>query len=81
MKLQQMALAYTLAIFYGVGTFLVMGYSLTTGEASDFVARAAALHFAPYSWGGAIILLIEHAIAGFIIGWLFVWVYNKFIKG
>ena len=63
-----MALAYTLAIFYGVGTFLVMGYSLTTGEASDFVARAAALHFAPYSWGGAIILLIEQAIAGFIIG-------------
>ena len=80
MKLNKLALAYTLAIFNGVIAFLMMAYSLLTGKASDFLTRAAALHWASYSWGGAILVLIEEAICGFIVGWLFAWVYNKFVK-
>lgn len=80
MKLNKLSLAYTLAIFYGVGAFLMMAYSLLTGKASDFMARAAVLHWASYSWGGAILVLIEETICGFIVGWLFAWVYNKLAK-
>jgi len=80
MKLDQKALAWALAIFAGAWAFLAMGYSLLTGRASDILTRAAALHFASYSWGGAILMLIEHFIGGLIIGWLFAWVYNKFAK-
>jgi len=80
MKLNSLALAYASAIFCGVWTFLVMAFSLLTGKASDFLTRAAELHLASYSWGGAVVMLVEHAIAGFILAWIFAWLYNKFAK-
>ncbi len=80
MKLNALALGYASAIFCGVWVFLVMAYSLLTGKVSDFMTRAATLHWASYSWGGAILMLVEHAIAGFILGWIFAWLYDKFAK-
>lgn len=80
MKLNKLAFAYAIAIFDGALVFLAMAYSLLFGKASVAMARVAAIHFAPYSFLGAILMLIEHAIAGFIIGWVFVWLYNSFIK-
>jgi len=80
MKLNALALAYASAIFCGLWVFLAMAFSLLTGRASDLMARAAALHWASYSWSGAILMLAEHAIAGFVLGWIFAWLYNKFAK-
>ncbi len=80
MKLNQKAFAWALAIFSSIGVFLIMSFSLLSGRASNIVARAAALHFASYSWNGAILLAVEYFILGVIIGWLFAWVYNKFVK-
>jgi hypothetical protein len=80
MKLNKLALAYAVAIFDGALVFITMVYSLLFGKASVAMARVAAIHFAPYSFLGAILMLVEHAIAGFILGWVFAWLYNKFVK-
>ena len=80
MKLNELAFAYASAIFGGVWIFLMMVYSLLTGRASDLMTRAASLHWASYSWGGAFLMAIEHIIAWFILGWVFAWLYNIFIK-
>jgi len=80
MKLNKLALAYATAIFDGGLIFLTMMYFLLSGKASVSMARVAAIHFAPYSFLGAILMLVEHAIAGFILAWIFAWLYNSFIK-
>lgn len=80
MKLHQLAFAYTVAIFDGLAVFLIMAYSLLLNKANVAIARVATLHWANYSWSGAILMLIEHLICGFILGWLFAWVYNRFVK-
>ena len=80
MKLDKLALALATAIFDGVGVFLVMAYSLLTGKASAVLTRFAAFHFAPYSWLGAILLLVEYAVVSFILAWIFAWLYNIFVK-
>jgi hypothetical protein len=80
MKFDKLALAYTVAIFYGALTFLMMAYSLLTGVAKDFMARTAAVHWASYSWGGAILMTVEYLVGGFVLGWLFAWLYNYFAK-
>ncbi len=80
MKLNELAFAYASGIFGGVWVFLMMAFSLLTGRVSDLMARAAALHWASYSWGGALLMLAEHAVAWFILGWLFAWLYNLFVK-
>jgi len=80
MKLNKLALAYATAIFDGGLVFLAMIYFLLSGKASVAMTRVAAIHFAPYSFLGAILMLVEHAIAGFILGWIFAWLYNSFIK-
>jgi hypothetical protein len=80
MKLNKLAFGYAIAIFDGGLIFVAMIYSLLFGKASAIMARVAAIHFAPYSFWGAIFMLVEHAIAGFILGWVFAWLYNKFVK-
>lgn len=80
MKLNKSAFAYAVAIFDGALVFIAMAYSLLLGKANAIMVRVAAIHFAPYSFVGAILMLIEHAIAGFILGWVFAWLYNKFVK-
>lgn len=80
MKLHKLAFAYTVAIFDGLGIFFIMAYSLIFHKADVALARFAALHWANYSLSGAILMLIEHVILGFVLGWLFAWLYNKFVK-
>jgi len=80
MKLHLLAFAYTCAIFNGLSAFVIMAYSLITGAAKDLLTRFAALHWVTYSWLGAILILIEYALIGFILGWLFAFIYNKFVK-
>ena len=80
MKLNKLAFAYAVAIFDGALVFIAMAYSLLFGKASAIMVRVAAIHFAPYSFVGAILMLIEHAVAGFILGWIFAWLYNSFVK-
>jgi len=80
MKLNKLAFAYAVAIFDGALVFLAMVYSLLFGKASAIMVRVAAIHFAPYSFIGTILMLIEHAVAGFILGWIFAWLYNSFVK-
>jgi hypothetical protein len=80
MKLNKSAFAYTVAIFDGALVFLAIAYSLLFGKASAVMARVAAIHFAPYSFLGAILMLVEHAVAGYILGWIFAWLYNSFVK-
>ena len=80
MKLNKLALGYAVAIMDGGLVFLAVVYSLLFGKANAIMVRFAALHFAPYNFLGAILMLIEHAVAGFILGWIFAWLYNKFTK-
>ena len=80
MQLDKIALAWAAAIFGGAGAFLIMAFSLLTGRVSFVMSRVAALHWASYSWTGALVMAIEHVIFGFILGWVFAWLYNLFIK-
>jgi len=80
MKFDKIALAWAFAIFDALIVFLVMAFSLLTGRASDILTRAAALHWVSYSWTGALVMAIEHAVIGFILGWFFAWVYNLFVR-
>ena len=80
MKLDKIAMGWAFAIFDGAGVFLMMAFSLLTGRVSFIMSRAAALHGASYSWAGALVMAIEYVVAGFILGWLFAWLYNLFIR-
>ena len=80
MQLDKIALAWAVAIFDGAAVFLMMTFSLLTGRVSYVMSRAAALHWASYSWVGALVMAIEHVIGGFILGWIFAWFYNLFVK-
>jgi len=80
MKLNKLAFGYATAIFSGALTFLVMAYSLLTGVAKDFISRCAAVHWVSYSWSGAVLMTVEYLIVGFVLGWLFAWLYNQFVK-
>ncbi|OGZ41557.1 MAG: hypothetical protein A3B04_01220 [Candidatus Portnoybacteria bacterium RIFCSPLOWO2_02_FULL_39_11] len=80
MQLDKMAMGWAVAIFDGAGVFLAMSFSLLTGRVSYVMSRAAALHWSSYSWVGALVMAIEHIAVGFILGWLFAWLYNLFVK-
>jgi len=80
MKLNKLAFGYAWGIVSGFGIFLVMAYSLIGDKATDFMARIAVLHFVTYSWSGAFVMLIEHLVAGFVVGWVFAWLYNELLK-
>lgn len=80
MKFDKLAMAWAFAIFNCLVVFLVMAFSLLTGRASDILTRAAALHWASYSWVGALTMAVEQAVVGFILGWFFAWAYNSFAR-
>jgi len=80
MQLDKIALAWAVAIFDGVAVFLMMAFSLLTGRVSFVLSRVASLHWTSYSWTGALVMAIEHIVVGFILGWVFAWLYNLFVK-
>ena len=80
MQLDKIAMGWAFAILDGLGIFFAMAFSLLTNRVSFIMSRAAALHWATYSWTGALVMAIEHVVVGFILGWFFAWVYNSFVR-
>ncbi len=81
MQLNSKALGLTLAIIAGAWWFLMMSFSLLTGIGDMTVMMVGGFHpFFSYSWGGMIIIVIEHLIGGFVFGWVFGWLYNKMLN-
>lgn len=81
MQLSSRAFALAVAIFAGACWFMAMVLSLLTGIGEITLTTIGAFHpFFSYSWIGMIIIVIEHLICGYIVGWIFAWLYNKFLK-
>lgn len=79
MTLNPKALGLTLAIVAGGGWFLVMTFSLLTGVGDAFVAAWGIKHpFFSYTWGGMVMMVIQHLIYGFVGGWILARLYNRF---
>lgn len=75
------ALGYTLSVLAAGFWLLVMTFSLLTGIGRITLDTIGHFHpFFSYSWGGMVIIVIEHLVFGFIVGWLFARVYNRFNK-
>lgn len=80
MQLNPKALGYTIAIISGAFWFLAMTCSLITGIGKITMTTIGSFHpFFTYSWAGMVIIVIESLICGFIVGWIFAWLYNKFL--
>lgn len=81
MRLNSKALGCALAVFAGGFWFLAMSFSLLTGAGKRTMDLLGGMHpFYSYGWLGMITLVIEHLIGGFILGWIFAWLYNKFVS-
>lgn len=80
MQLNSKALGYAVSVLSAAFWLLAMSFSLLTGIGEVTITNIGAFHpFFSYSWSGMVIIVIEHLICGFIGGWLFAWVYNKFL--
>jgi len=81
MQLSPKTLGYTVAILSAACWFLAMIFSLLTGIGVITLTTLGAFHpFFTYSWGGMVIIVIEHLIGGYIVGWIFASLYNKLLK-
>ncbi len=79
MQLNSKAFGYATAVLIGGFWLVAMGFSLLTGIGHTTISILGGLHpFFHYSWGGLVVIVIQHSIGGFILGWLFGWLYNKF---
>jgi hypothetical protein len=79
MELNRRGLGLATAVFAGASWFLVMSFSLLTGIGEITVTTIGAFHpFFSYSWPGMVIVVVEHLIGGFVAGWIFAWLYNRF---
>ncbi|MBI2594974.1 MAG: hypothetical protein HYW38_01795 [Candidatus Colwellbacteria bacterium] len=68
-----------LAIVAGGWWFLVMSFSLLTGVGDAFVTAWGISHpFWSYTWGGMIMMVVQHLIYGFAGGWILARLYNRF---
>lgn len=81
MQLNPKALALTSAILCAAFWFIAMTFSLLSGIGEMTLTIIGSFHpFFSYSWIGMVIIVIEHLIGAFIVGWLFAWLYNKFLS-
>ena len=79
MQLKPKALGLATAVFGAAFWLVVMFFSLLSGVGDQTLTVIGSFHpFFAYSWGGMIVIVTEHLIGGFIVGWLFAWLYNKF---
>ncbi len=80
MQLNSNALGLTAGILGGAFWLAAMTISLLTGIGDDTLITWGSLYpFFTYSWVGMIIIVIEYLVSGYIVGWLFAKLYNKFI--
>jgi len=78
-KLNPLALGYALAIISAV-IMLLMGILGNLGIYTKGVEAMQQWHmFFSLSIGGIIAGMIEAAISSFILGYIFAWLYNKFV--
>ena len=81
MGLNVKALGLAAALLNGAIWFVFMAFSLVTGIGDATVQLWGALTpFFSYTWGGLVITTIENLIFGFVGGWLFAWLYNRFAR-
>ena len=82
MQLNPKALGWAAGILSGAFWFLAMTFSLASGLGARTLTTLGSFHpLFSYSWIGMVIITVEHLIAGYIIGWIFAWLYNKLNKG
>ena len=80
MQLNPRALGLATAVLGGAFWLVAMVFSLLSGVGNLTLTTIGSFHpFFTYSWGGMIIIVIEHLIFGFIAGWIFARLYNKFL--
>ncbi len=71
-------LGLSLAIVSGGFWFVAMTLALTTGIGDVTVKGVGALHpWFDFSWIGMVVMVAQHLIGGFILGYAIAWVYNK----
>ena len=81
MQLKPKALGLAVAVLGGAFWLVAMVLSLLSGLGELTLTAVGSLHpFFTYSWGGMVIIVIEHLVVGFIGGWIFAWIYNKFLS-
>lgn len=81
MQLNPKKFGLALGIFGGVFWLLAMGFSLTTGIGAQTIMILGSFHPGfSYSWGGLLWMVILHFLAGTVLGWVFVKLYNALVK-
>ena len=81
MQLNSKALGLTVGVLSGAFWLVAMTLSLLTGFGEQTLTIWGSWHpFFTYSLVGMIVIVIGHLVAGFIAGWIFAAVYNKFNK-
>lgn len=81
MHLNKKALGLAAGVLAGAIWFLVIAVALLFGWMKDVVMLLGPLHpgFA-LTWGGAVWMAVLHLIGGYIVGYVFAWLYNKSAK-
>lgn len=72
------ALGKTAGLLSGAFWLVAMVLSLITSIGEMTLTTLGSYHpFFSYTWLGMIIIVIEHLIAGYVVGWIFAKLYNK----
>lgn len=78
MKLNLKAFSLTVGLFAGAAWLVALVVSIFNTDIRTLVMLIGGLHpWFSYSLLGGLWIVVLHFICGFIIGWLFAWVYNK----
>ena len=80
MNLNSKAIGLSLGILAGGIWLVLMAFSFLTGVGVRTLSTLGGYHpFFSYSWGGAVMMGLEHLVGGFVIGWLFTKLHNYFL--
>ncbi len=80
-KLNPKALGLAAAVVTSLWWFLTMTFSLLTGIGEMTMITLGSYHpFFSYSWPGMVVVVVESFIYNFVVGYVFVLLYNKFLK-
>ena len=81
MKLNSKAFSMTVGTLAGAWWLLAMGFSLLTGIGVRTISTLGGFHpWFSYSWTGLVWMVASHLVGGFLAGWLFAALYNKFAE-
>jgi len=82
MKLNQKALAWATSVFAGGLWLMLMSLSLLSGIGKETISTWGGFHpWFSYDWTGNLVVTVEHLIFGYLVGWVFAWLYNRFLGG